>query len=692
MPNVAGLTPVGDRPDMPTRRVRGRVQVNTNLPSAAPLRAVATPADTYVRPPQPQVGSDNASQLVKILSSIQPSLENFMTQPNAAQKKAQEDAEVAAIKTRMAPMSYDERTAFLKSGDPLLQSVAARETAAKSYAITLKQTIEEDYAQNFDPVTGDVDTFIQAHMAKAQDEWGQDELSMSIIGDQLHDTLTGLRDKVSTERTTYELDSRKQNVFTVWQDKAKSMGVEGVSPTDTAAAIFQDFGRNRDFLRLDYKEQQGMVMDLATSAAADGNLDLAEALLRHPRSDGAYSGTMLDDVNFSSRASGLLDRIGETREKNSYRASALEAEAALSQDNDLAFDKGEILFRTEASVPDETGNLKTVTVEEQTKATAARYIERSARIAAEYKETPEQTFDRELAAFSSNGAQHPNWTRVLNNGLQAANTATTNLENLPPALEEGYELFRKLNAKSPAYLSAYLKSDAAEFYEAVRVYEEELGYDRSVAMNSAADLLSPARAEARKAQNIDRYALQEQADKALDTNSRGFWGKVFGSTDYAPVNGGEIKSEVSRYATLYMATGLPAERALELAGKQINTNYVNIRGSLIKRTAQMPEQFGQMVELQLQEYVAKYGEDDDLDIDDLTIRPLSNGASGQWMIYDRVNNRYMRTSRPESTITYRSLIDREQARRTAAEQAVLDRRDPNKPKPQTEPYMSRKDR
>lgn len=664
---LPGLTRITeDRSRSPGNANRGRVQTaSANNIRVTGLRPSASPVDTYARPTQAPANGMDA--LASALASIQPSLNSFL---NEQVKSAEPtDKDYAAARTAMLGMTPDERRTAIRDGAvPALTNLAGREVAGERLAYDRSLTIMQNYQTEFDRGAGDIDAFMQEQIAEDIKQFGSDPVFMGAYSKQMTSLTDRLRGQSVDDKATYEMDRRTGEVFERWNSKASFDLADGKTPDDIVAGTFGEFGKNRDLLRLPFEKQQEMVLQLADQAATRGDLALAKTYLQYERKDGPYKGNLLSDAKVGDKATSLLDRIDTAQAKIALQTTAAEAQEQLGQDLDAAWQRGEIKFRSPVSMPTATGNTKEVSADDQEKQAAQRALDRSRSIAAERRETEEQTEARELEEFSSNGVKQPEWFRVMDAGAAAATVPNISLDQPPDNLVKGYEKYKNLYGKAPVYLEQNLNGKAADFYEMVRV-GEELGWDERVSMSVAMRANAPGASADEATQRVQFQKLSSKVDDVVSsTTTGGFLG--LGGT--APKNSGLVKTELNRYAQLYMKMGLGEEEAIEYAGSRFEKNYFNFNGTLIKRDTRMPPNFDSYAESAVRDFTAKYGEKLGVDEDDLSLLP-DGTSTGSWLIWNPSTGATYPTSMfPEALVTYRSMAANKEAERRKAEERVAE--------------------
>lgn len=664
---LPGLTPVTEeRQGTPGNRNQGRAQTPSASNIKAPgLRPTASPVDTYARPAQAPIGSNMFEALAQSLASIQPSINNFIGMQ--AEQQLPTDKDYAAARSAMLTMTPEQRGQAIKDGSvPALTNLAGREVSGERIAFDRSLDIMAKYQTDFDRGTGDIDSFIRDQIKDDVAQYGGDVVFMGAYSKQIMSLTDRLRGQSVDDKTTYEIDRRTGDVFEKWSSKAAYDQASGKPPEEIAAATFGEFQKNRDLLRLPFDKQQEMVLQLADQAATRGDLALAKTYLQYERTDGPYKGSLMTDAKLSGKANDLFDRIDTAQAKLNLKTTAAEAEEQLGADLDADWQRGQIKFRSPVTLPTETGGTSEMNEEKQEKLAAQRALERSRAISSERKETQEQTEARELEEFASNGVKQPEWFRVMDAGAAAATVPNISLDQPPDVLIQGYQKYKSLYGKAPVYLEQNLNGKAADFYEMVRV-GEELGWDERVSMSVAMKASAPGAAADEATQRAQFQKLGAKVDEVISsTKQGGFLG--LGGTSAR--NAGTVKTEVNRYAQLYMKMGLGEDEAIEYAGARFEKNYFNFNGTMIKRDTRMPPNFDSYAQSAVRDFAAKHGEQLGVDEDDLSLLP-DGTSTGSWLIWNpSTGTTYPTSMFPEALVTYRSMAANVQAERRKAEESV----------------------
>jgi hypothetical protein len=669
MARVPGLTSFDeDRPGS-VRRSKGRVQAPS--PSQMPdrrLSPVASPVDTYARPEAPPIGSNGWLSLAESLQSIQPSIGRFL---KATEPEENDSIALARKYLQTTPKEQVEKDLKEGKAHPLANAKGMEVYGEYRRYADLEEVTRRINEGEFDPATGDIDSLFREVTSNSFKQFGNDRAFLRTYTEGLQNGWDKIKAGVNDIRSKKVMEQRTDTVFDTWHKRINFMSAEGKTPDEVAASVYADFTSNKDLLGLDFKDQQGMALQLADQFATQGKFNEAKALLKYERENGSYKGSLLSDKDLGQRATDLLGRIEAEELKARLKAQAAEAEAQLDGALLSKVQDGTITAVTDVQVPDEQGELKTYTPEQLRKRAAKIAVENSAARAAYSKETPEQTYAREVREFAGSGLEHPQWFTVINSGFATATVNNLTGDKLPPALEDGYEMYKRLQVDAPQYVGKHTEKKALDFYEAARVAEQDLGFTDRKAALMAAHRATRDPAENDTLTNQTFQNLDDAVDRAV-SSYRGFFnfGGVFGG-DGENLN--TAKSEIAKYAKVYARMGVATEKSLELAQERFTKNHINVLGTFIRNDPRMPNDFQDLVTFAAQDFLAKHGSEEGLDdLDDITIIPTGNGVGGYYIA--RRGDLMPFAEYPDATLTVSTLEALRAKRRAEAEAEVVKNR------------------
>lgn len=656
---VKGLTPFTEDTPNVSNAPRGRARSPDAGSIQSPgLRPTITPVDTYVRPPEPD-------DLASALASINPALQRF-----AAAKATEPDDSLAELQRARATLSPEEFDRRSKDGSlPGIRSAASFELLGKDRAYDFLSKLSAASA-SFDPAQQNWETFYRQQLSDYSQGLPQDRVFQSNFFANINSGVSKMRATFADQKAQQDAQNLQSAQMNVWSNQAKDMTANGKAPEDVATSIFSDFTNNQRFLSIPFKDQQEMVLQLSDQLATAGQYSVVESLLKHERESGSYKGSLLTDREFGGRASSLMEKITRLRVADNLKQEAATAETQLDQMLLSKVNDGSISAVTDAQVPNADGGLKIYSADQLRKRAGNLAIQVSRDEAVRAKETPDQTYARELRQFSGSGLEHPQWFTTINNGYTTATINNLSGGQIPPALSDGYDLYKKLHKDGPQYVSKFTNKGATDFYEAARVAEEDLGLSRGEAM-VAANHVTRDPNENDALTNAKFEDLDTAVDKAIRSERSWSSWLTFGLRgDSSGNNEGDARSEISRYAKIYARLGNSISHSLELAQDRFEKNYVPINGTFIRDDPRMPADFRQLVEQSLNEFTDFHGGETGLGLSDLTILPAGNG-SGAYFIANR-NDYTPLVNYPDAYITPASLEAMRQKNRDKKVQEVID--------------------
>jgi hypothetical protein len=276
----------------------------------------------------------------------------------------------------------------------------------------------------------------------------------------------------------------------------------------------------------------------------------------------------------------------------------------------------------DAKVVTAEGTEKTLTADKIREEVTSNFMRRSAVVAKQRGETPEQTFDREATWFGANGQENPQWSSLLKTGYIQGTASSLSGSKLPQALDTASELYNQLYAKNPSLLKKHIDNDSMDFYEAIRFGTKVAGFDKRTAAINALEV------------NKDptKYESQYWKQKFDDINAAVKSSVPGWIMNGAPDNAGEIAPQIEQTAKYFSKLGASPAVAVEEAKKRVQANYVDVNNYLVRvGDRAIPTAFPDIAKKYIEDYVSKYGEKEGVSAADLTVQPIGNGA-GQWRI------------------------------------------------------------
>lgn len=245
-----------------------------------------------------------------------------------------------------------------------------------------------------------------------------------------------------------------------------------------------------------------------------------------------------------------------------------------------------------------------------------------------------EKFQTEAHLYAVNGQTNAGWKRQLSAGYASALTAaaTGEKQNITPALQQGYQLYKQLDGVSPAALQVHASGPAETLY-ALASSAEHAGLSESQALAMAAkatqdkDFIKnlPSLSMTEKTQDI-KTALSQQAG-----NSFWPWGSNLSNVD----NSSEVAAHVGQFANLlHGAYGIPMDQAITQAAERIGKQYQVINGTAVNVSGKgIPSNFADLTNGFIQNWWQDHGAEEAKEghsMSDLTIRQLGNNP--QWVM------------------------------------------------------------
>lgn len=401
-----------------------------------------------------------------------------------------------------------------------------------------------------------------------------------------------------------------------------------------------------------------------------GKLDRKELEEWHKTNPGSLSDSQVQTL--IARNESVIEQ--ERKEAETQRVKLLleqesrRSHEALEQADIAAAEAGLASFLEDGVVLDEKGEPKTVSAEKRKEQLAGNLVERI-RVKTEQGDlTPEQAFEAELKLFTANDLKNPQWKSILGAGAVSAATFAISGGEVPPALKQGAELYLRLHEKNPRLLSKHLPDEASlNFYEAYRISKMYGGMNESQAFQQAATLTN----DPDKYESVYLRQRYEDIDRAVGSLKSNVFARAFGFGNGKAENAGYVGNEMSRIARFYARAGLGTDEALEQAKQRFQDTHHQINGWwLYTADRDVPPDFDKLVTGALTDYVEEFGEDEGVEVSDLSIRPATNG-SGAWQIVNRYTGAPVEHSE-RRYLTNRSLMEGERDRIEKRRQELVD--------------------
>lgn len=731
MTKLPGLTRQDDRPSVGGSN-RSRVQVRNPIGDVA-LQPQARPVDTYSRPQAAPSGSNGLQQLAGALAQISPALTNYLDNTAAKAQKDAEDRAMRRIGGMSFQEARDAVNSgkMTEMDNPWFKASFMRQLGERMGYERVNE-LSTEYETNFDKNGGDLDGLIRGRTSDDLDQYGNDPHftgAYTKVMDGFSARAKAAQAQYKTEQVKQDTVS---GVYDTFHGEATSLREAGKTPQEIVNTLRGKYEGNRSLLHVDFKEQDKEMVRLAEAFAAKGDMEMVNAILNSDRkgADGTVLGPLSANREFQADAvriqngakrqnfeqneeatrdirmefwddarTGKLNReklvgwhkanpgayseaqvlslinqndtfneqqakeLAKAEQKIAWQKAADQAEEELVSRNLDATGRGMLPYIEEATVPTKTGETRTISVDDQKKAVAKRLVDQTEWLVGKGKATPEQAFGMQVESFSVGNLTNPKWENILKGGPKAATPFTLSGGAVPPTLQDSVDLYMKLHAANPKLLDTHVKdSSDRDFYEAYRIATQysKLGPEQAmqVAMMQTSDpdkVRSPAAA-----------MRTEQIEERVDSvRYGGYWG-----SKYSPSNKSYVSSEITRLGKFYVQNGMDTEDALDEAKKRFEATHTAVRGNFVYTAGRdVPQNFADLAGYAIEKYVADFGDAEDLEAEDLTIRPATNGQS--WVIVHQ-SGQYPVENSARANLTLRSLYELDQKRRTEKAQGVVE--------------------
>lgn len=242
---------------------------------------------------------------------------------------------------------------------------------------------------------------------------------------------------------------------------------------------------------------------------------------------------------------------------------------------------------------------------------------------------PEEAFAAQADFIENSDTTNPAWVADIQAGYtSAAFDWATILDNgeggIPPRLQNAYNLYKRLGARSPRLRDQHVKTEGPRAMFEIAELAERYGYDAPSAMLMAVRALSPRGPFNSPEQWRIAGKDVEKATESARSTGHLWW------TDEAK-NDADLYGAIQQRARFYVASlGINPEAAVEEAGKWVRDHQTIINGWSIDTTnRQIPKGIEQLVEHITTEYASAY---EDVRAGDLTLIPWE--TPNQWVLFN----------------------------------------------------------
>ncbi|WP_313031151.1 hypothetical protein [Brucella sp.] len=553
------------------------------------------------------------------------------------------------------------------------------------------------FGGGFDLSSGDPETAYQQKLAEYAEALPND-LSKAAFYRAMEPHRQRMMDGIGKQKVSYMEGQRNSAVVDTFRNIIDDDLAGGkLTATQIAQNVFSRSASNRDFLGLSGDEQNETIFEIAKEYAAKGRPDIVEALLRETRigadgeklpaigriakygteslklvetakdvrdgkvqEDGLVERNTVNDMVVNGtftlkdaeklKGKGLFttkqlgDMVSQstqnrlTAEKNAYisdlkrsykKAHEDGKQAVLSEALSISNRVGGIALLKDREIPSEVDEDKTTYTTKQIKDDMVSHMENQWDVRQEQliangtppEQARKQVFGERVSWYGNNGIVNKQWDALLN-GIASRSTTEMLVErgHVPEALVQHAELYRDLKATNPAYLSTVMQDAKSKtFLEAYQRGVETLRLDKQGALHYAATrvTMDPAE-EARsnlRATEIDSIVNSTMSALGLEKRGPGY-SQVYGRV-----------MEMSK-------SGSTREEIKDNIQKDLETNSVVINGSLVPTSRDLPPDFPELMEMEIQDVYEFAKEREGVEsVDDLTVIPV--GDSGKWMVVSK---------------------------------------------------------
>jgi hypothetical protein len=275
-----------------------------------------------------------------------------------------------------------------------------------------------------------------------------------------------------------------------------------------------------------------------------------------------------------------------------------------------------------------------------------------------------RTLARQTEYLGLNGKTYEPWNRIRNAGyltsLSSFRATDGKDVQIPANLEAAVDLQKRLNQINPRFAAAGIDTNARMFYDLIDLAETyATPGDRPAAIMMAMKATAGGLTEERFSTGVAIDRVREAMDES----------------DFASVNNrGEIEQTVRRVANFYVATGIVGDPAIA-----IEKALEKVTGTLTSDGAyaidlgpiNAPENFPDIARSMAEVYAAKYGEEEGLDSDDISIAP--GETSGTFILFNTATNQPVENWATEGIYTMADINNFARGQADDAKQDVIKR-------------------
>lgn len=238
MANVPGLIPTQDDPMASPDKLGGRVQTDDRIPQAPLPKPVASPVNTYARPPA--FTDPGLQRLADSLGQLSNGIFAF----GDAAAEADKPKQLGIATQKLAGRTPDEQRQILAE-DPALHGAVAERFA---HGIIGSNSADQDanalrsaYATQFDKDGGNFDQFVNGYVRSVLDKEKDPTFARAYM-ERMQPTIDALRGEHTKYLAERTVTDQNNLIYGKFQSTVNEAMERGASPEQTLAAIRQTMG------------------------------------------------------------------------------------------------------------------------------------------------------------------------------------------------------------------------------------------------------------------------------------------------------------------------------------------------------------------------------------------------------------------------------------------------------------------
>lgn len=651
----------------------GRAPTPEN-PDYVPIQPGAVPGSTFV-----QQGENPLMRLSQSLGELNPRLASFGHEYIANQQAKEKEQAV----TKVPLMTNKEVEDAYKGGHlpgmtapDSIADITSRKLYGERQADVAQNAMKEELAKGgFDWEKGNINDFVRGHMKTVAEPFANDPMALKGFlssMDGFPQKLAALR---TQQATALDQQKRQENTFQAISLAADKATEDGKTPAEIAQAVraaqiaTSGPGGSQG---VPYGDSDKFVIQKAAQMVADGkNLDAAVALVTEKRTGpaGEQLPGLRDTPAHQEQINSILKQAASQRKKQAELALT---QAVTAQDaGTILSEKGSLIGLKDVPLStDDEGKPRLLTADKRQEAAATAYIQRvSPQYAAANRETPTQTFDRELSNLSLQGLPHPVWKETLEAAPKGASLNELSNPAKRDKLLASAHLYDNLREKNPLYLQSLVDSKSRDFFEVYRAAKTIPGNTMEQSLDMARRATQGNVAPEREDTLKGHYKEIEEKVRTATPQS-GFWS--FFSPTEMPVNAGYVQQQLIDKAKMYARLDLSPKEAIAAATKQIGETTTRVGSWVVPdmKTA-IPSGFPAALDGYIKDFVGKYGKlNDGVSASDVG---LSYNGAGTFTVVSR-SGIGLRTPTGVASFTLKDLMKNSEAKVDNTRQQMLDNR------------------